>query len=425
MRSNSMEEIFSRSKELIEILDSMKGVKSAGLALKLKPSECKGFTISEIVTQIECRERTRKKLSAFLESGQFLFPDLLASEQATDQKVALYHASKIGSGKRVADMTAGLGIDSMTIAMKGNHVSACEMLPGRFEALRYNSSSLGIKNLVSYEGDSIEWLKQQPNSSLDYIFIDPARRDDANRRTYFLSDCVPDVTRLADLMLSKASTVLIKASPIMDVSKIARDLPNVSAIEAISINNECKEILITLKRNAESDIIKRAIEIGKEKISLCDLKKPDFEIATESVFDSSINKDFGRLDNPPIAEPDEIRAGTYLYEPNSSVQKLNFSSELCETFHGLKKLAPNTSLYWSREYFCDFPGRKLLIEELPNRKRLQQLGGSHLNVATRNFPLRPEEIRKKYKLKEGEDLFLYGARVGTESLTQFIIARKK
>lgn len=371
------------------------------------------FPIDFAITQIECRRKVAGKLSSFISDDRFLFPSVQAAEQSTHQSVALYHASLAGSGKRVVDMTAGLGIDAFTLHKNGNKVTAIELDPERASILRHNSAVLDMDGFEIIEGDSIDWIKKNENRRFDILFIDPARRTSDNRRTYFFKDCVPDITSDIDILKASADRIMVKASPILDIHQIIRELKDVTSLHIVCYKGECKEILIIMDKDAQSD---------------------DPEIITVDIHEyKSAGTDrqdiwslrFSDLGNRcPIAESSDLIPGSYLYDPNAAVHKLNCSSVLCDRFRDMKKLAANTDLYISPLLHESFPGRIFKIMDVPDKATLKQLRNGRFETAVRNYPMSAEDLRKKLKVVQGSDDFIFGCSVGMKSRPTILICKK-
>ena len=381
-------------RELKEFLLKYRDADPAGLSLSLagKPLP---FPLREAVMQLECRQRSRGKLPYFLSCGEFRFPDALSAEQATDERVARYHASLTGGGKRVVDVTAGLGIDAMSMARAGCRVTAVELDPARAGALRENAQTLGIDMEVR-QGDGVEYVRSLTEEA-DLIFIDPARRDSHGRRTYGFADCTPDLTAIKSLLLSRCSRLMVKASPLLDITQILRELPESRCLRVVACAGECKEILIELTGDAGSGGrpgVMEAVEISREGEARV-FSVPAGEGASARLLEG------------------ELRAGMYMYEPSAAVMKLAPWGELCRRFGGVGKLDVSTHLFAGRELHEDFPGRVMRISAIPSRREMKGLRGERLNVATRNHPMTPAQISARYGLLPSPTgtRFLYGARV--------------
>lgn len=367
------------------------------------------FPLGFAITQIESRRKCRKKLRNFIASPYFLFPDSLASEQATDELVARFHAALVGSGNKVLDMTAGLGIDAMTIAKEGNAVTACEMIPNKASVLRHNAQLLGLRDFTVENCNCIDFIESTTNR-YDVIFIDPARRKSDTSRAYSFRDCEPDILGIIDRVLKMCSRLIIKSSPLLDITQILREIPNTERIYIVSLNGECKEVLVVVGENAEF-----------QGVEIVAIKNSDDNVDSRRLFFSSEEM----TDNTaPIANENDIVVGKYLYEPDAALMKLNASGALCRKYPGMKKLGGNTSLYISSSCHEDFPGRIVNIMECVDKRELKRLKGSRLNVTVRNYPVPAEALRKKYGIKEGKDTFLYAFRATSGNIPKMLLGSR-
>ncbi len=347
------------------------------------------FSLNFAVCQIVSRRKTTHKLPSFLSFRQFIFPDSISSEQASDERVAEYHAALVGSGHKVLDMTAGLGIDAMTIAIHGNNVIACDIDHNKCDALVHNSRILNIKSLLPECTDSVSLIKNS-KTHFDCIFIDPARRDENNRRTYSFSDCTPNVIDILPDMLEKADRIFIKSSPLLDLSQIRREINYVSCIHIVCVKGECKEVLV--------DICKTSLFGGVRVIDFDD---------SGIISDIFFTPEELEKSHPPFISSQDLVVGNYLYEPNAGLMKLRSFKAICDKFPGLKRVSNNTSLYISSKLYSDFPGRILEIESFPGKLELKNMKGGRYNVVIKNYPLDAKTLRNKLKLEEGTDKFLY------------------
>lgn len=385
-----------------DFIEGHAGEDASDLALKYAGHDL-GFPLDFAILQISLRKKCSRKLAGFISRRHFLFPDGISSEQASDERVAAYHASLCGSGKRVLDMTAGLGIDAMSIAMHGNRVTSCELDPLKCECLRHNADLLESARLEVINADCRIILKDI--SDTDIIFIDPARRNIDKSRAYSFRDCTPDVLDMMDEMRNVARHIFIKASPLLDISAVLTELPDTSRIHLVCARRECKELLVEIDGSEFK---------GVKIVDLLDNGEPKSEI----LFSQSELNDFC----PPIASVDEIENGSYLYEPNPGMMKLSCYGVICRKFERLKRISSNTSLYLSRNSHPDFPGRMLRIDSILDKKGCKELKGERYNVAVRNYPLSAAELRKKLKVKEGQDRFIYGFRAGERAFPMLVAA---
>ena len=379
--------------DFIELYKSEDPIK---LLLSLKQEDF-SFDLKWAVNQIECRQKQTKKLSEFISNPLFLFPDTLAAEQASHQVVARYHASLISGNQKILDMTSGLGIDSLSLAAK-NNVTSLELDSLRAETLSQNAKVLNIDSITVINADSVEFLKNT-NTVFDLIFIDPARRDNTNKKVYNLHDCLPDVINIQNLLLEKSEKILIKASPMLDISQTVRDFsPHLNSIRAVGVKGECKEILIELSLNHEEPILFEAVNLAEngEKIS---------------VFKS----DPSCLETIPLAKMDDLEKGYYLLEPSAMVMKLSPWKEICRDFKALK-LGKSSNIFISKIQPDNFPGRVTQLEKILKKSDKKELSGSKATIVSKNHPLPAEEIRKIYQLKEGNEIFIYATKIGEKPI---------
>lgn len=372
------------------------------------------FDTSFAIDQIECRRKTVVKLKPFISNPGFAFPSVLAAEQASCWQVAAFHSSLISGSRNILDMTAGLGIDAMTIALAGCNVTACEMDGAKAEALRHNSHVMGIDSLVVVNDDSCSFLENS-DEYFDCIFIDPARRGESNRRTHAFSDCSPDVLKLMPLMRDKAKKIFIKASPLLDVSEVFRLVPEASAIYSVSVGGECKEILVEIPGSLHNDYC------SVSPVRRVEARIIDSEGRLTASISIPFDNDYSKP-RPVLDYADNLTVGSYIYIPDAAVMKISPWGELCAGFHGLRKAAESSHLFVSDSLHSQFPGRVFRITSLPDKKELSRLKGTKLNVIARNYPLRAEQLKKRYGLADGGDKFLIAFRLDKNPTT--VIAEK-
>lgn len=376
-----------------------------------------GFDVMDAILQIECRKKTSKKLASFISNPFFRFPSMLAAEQSTHQCVAAFHAMLIGKSKKVIDLTGGLGVDAISIALAGNDVVCIELDKRRFTFLEENALLFNeiIKNnsgnLCVEEGNCLDWL-QQNRDNFDTIFIDPARRDASQKRVFLLSDCLPDVVGNQNLLRENACQLIIKASPLLDIYSTINEIDGVTDIILVCVRGECKEVLIIVDgvHNKDNSGILRVRSNNSCKVRVVDLNdRLDGNIEFISDFLCS-SKDLVR--SGKITAEDDIKPGCFIYDPNSGVHKLRACQRICDTFEGLFQLGRNTDLFISEKFYPIFPGRVFKIEESVGSREVKRLKGENLEVISRNFPETSREITRRLKLKPGNENFLLATKTG-------------
>lgn len=300
-----------------------------------------------------------------------------------------------------ADLTGGFGVDFSYIATQlGVKSMYVERQKHLCEAAKENFERLGLKNVVVKNGDGVEVLHAIPDhSGLRVIYIDPARRDDAGNKVVSLQDCTPDVTRLQDEMLQKAEFMVIKLSPMLDWHRAVSELRCVREVHVVSVNNECKELLLVLS----------ARNMGENNhLRICCVNDTQSFVCDEAEMASSVAR---------IAAAD-LDSVQYLYEPNASLMKAGCFGVLSERY-SVSMLSKNSHLFVSQSPVVDFPGRSFRIRAVSsfNKKELKrQLQGiEKANIATRNFPLSVAELRKRLKLKDGGETYIFATTLSDDS----------
>lgn len=339
-------------------------------------------------------------------------------------------------GIEFVDLTGGFGVDFSYIASRlGVKSMYVERQAHLCEAAKENFGRLGLKNAIVKNGDGIEVLHSfalkkddaaseslgiteeqsrsllKTNLGLKLIFIDPARRDDAGNKVVSLKDCTPDVTLLQEEMLSKADYVIIKLSPMLDWHRAISELSHVREVHIISVNNECKELLLVLSARNMGDV--EASSADGEVKHAGNLRIYCVNDAQSFVCDELDMESSSVIIAPPVLE--EMQ---YLYEPNASLMKAGCFSVLSERY-GARMLSKNSHLFVSMEPIEDFPGRSFRIIAISsfNKKELKRYlsGIAKANIATRNFPLSVAELRKRLKLKDGGETYIFATTLSDES----------
>ncbi|AOW10438.1 THUMP-like domain-containing protein [Flavobacterium gilvum] len=364
-----------------DFIDSNIGVSVSKLALQKNP-----FPIVEwisVLNQIAAKSKAKEKLPTWFSTKNIIYPSKISVEQTSSEKTALYKSTLI-SGENLIDLTGGFGIDDYYFSKKIKNVTHCEINSELSQIVQHNCKQLGQDNITCYAEDSFETLSKL-KTQWDWIYIDPSRRNDSKGKVFMLKDCLPNVPENLDFYFEKSNSILIKTAPILDITAGISELNNIKSIHIVAVDNEVKELLWELSKNYQGDISIKTVNLLKEK--------------TE-IFDFTFNKINGQ---PIFSLPQK-----YLYEPNSSIMKSGGFDQvgLC---YGLNKLHKHSHLYTSNEN-KNFPGRVFEIKNsfAYNKSEMKSyLENMKANVTTRNFPDSVESIRKKWKIKEGGDLYCF------------------
>ena len=377
-----------------------------------------------VLNQIEARQLLLKKVPSWASNPDLLFPKHLSIEQCSSELTAKYKASIISGGDTFVDLTGGLGIDSYFLSEKFKTSYYIENQKELCDLAEHNFGVLGRKITV-VNSDAETFLSK--NHDFDLIFIDPARRDIYNRKMVSLHDCSPDVIDLQNILLNNAKNVLIKVSPMLDISMITNELPNISEIHIVSVKNECKEILIKIEPGFEGEIKYHCVNLQNSTVISTEAKRSGdpsearaFTIGEKISFEFSENLEFSAVSKFATT------IKKYLYEPNASLMKSGAFKLISQRF-GIEKLHVNSHLYTSDNLISDFPGRIFeVIGFAPfNKKNKKELlkDITEASVATRNFPLSANELRKNLNLKESDKNYVFGTTLMGEK--KVVILAKK
>jgi len=351
--------------------------------LILKGSPFKDVSIQEIAIQIAGLSKAKSKLPSWYLTKNILFPPNLNLEQTSSEKTAQYKASLV-EGKKIIDLTGGFGIDSYFFAERFKEVIHCELNFELSELAAHNFGILNAINVKTIQGDGLEYLKIS-EKHFDWIYLDPSRRDDAGGRVFQLSDCTPNPTEHLELFFEKADHIMIKTSPLLDLKAGIGELKNVSEIHIVAVNQEVKELLWILNKNASEEIKIKTIHFQNKIIQTFETNFSDSQ--------SDI----------PLSLP-----LNYLYEPNPAIMKSGMFRDLARQTDSCT-LHSNSHLFTSK-VLKEFPGRRFeILEVLPYNKKLlkQRLTLKKANITTRNFPKTVAEIRKELKFGDGGDSYLF------------------
>lgn len=351
------------------------------LALKKAPV---GTDVSLALRQIEARQLLRKKVPEWSANDELLFPVHLSIEQCSSEATAQYKA-KLLKGNTFADLTGGLGIDSYYLSQNFANSDYVECQTELCDLAKHNFEVLNAPIRVNYEDAEAYLSHCEPK---DCIYLDPARRDLHGHKTVSIADCTPNVIDFQDLLLEKAQTVMVKLSPMLDISKALGELHSVKEVHVVAVANECKELIFIMERGFSGQVESCCVNLQTNQ--------PELRFTQNEESDC------------PLKVADDV--GKYLYEPNVALLKAGCFKLLCERFDILK-LHKNSHLYTSSALISNIPGRIFEIEAWAeyNKKTKRDLLADveKASIAVRNFPLSVEELRKTLKINDGDRIYLF------------------
>ncbi|WP_111682799.1 class I SAM-dependent methyltransferase [Winogradskyella tangerina] len=368
----------------IEIQDFINSnLKSDISNLLLKGITFEGVDTKSIIEQIEAKKRCEKKLPTWFNTANIYYPNRLNIEQSSSEITAKYKSNLV-TGNSLIDLTGGFGVDSFFFAKQIEQVTHCEINSDLSEMVKHNYNALKIDNISCLNESGIEALKRI-DEPFNWIYIDPSRRDDSKKKVFLLSDCTPNIKTFQGLFLKYAKHVMIKTSPLLDIKNTINDLKNVKELHIVAVNNEVKELLWILERDYGGDVF----------INTTNLSKVDAEIFAFNFNDEGSN-------SATFSQP-----LSYLYEPNAAILKAGAFSTVSAHLE-VHKLHKHSHLY-TLDRLVDFPGRRFKIEKVIafNKKEFSKERISKANITTRNFPISVHDIRKKFKIKDGGNTYLF------------------
>ena len=350
--------------------------------LILKGSPFDDVSIQELANQIVAKQKSEHKLTSWFQTENIYYPSKINIEQTSSESTANYKSNLV-TGTSIIDITGGFGIDCFYFSKHFKDVIHCEINEELSAIVTHNCKQLKITNITTFSGDAIDFLKNS-KEKFDCIYIDPSRRDDIKGKVFLLEDCVPNVPENMDLLFTKSNQILIKTSPILDISSAINELKFVTEVHVVAINNEVKELLFLLEKDSSKAIQIKTINIGKNETQSFHFKYK------ESLYSA-------------YSEP-----LSYLYEPNSAILKSGGFHQITNQLN-IEKLHQHSHLYTSKT-LQNFPGRVFKIEHTLSydKKKLKKLlPGNKANITIRNFPKTVAQIRKETKIKEGGTVFIF------------------
>lgn len=379
-------------------------------SLALQKAKYPDVDMNYALDQIAGRQMARHKLPSLATIDGVVYPPHLSMEQCSSEFTANYKAQLVRDLVRsrknslpidsllLVDLTAGFGVDFMMMAkalsedgLSSDEKMVCvERQENLCNILRHNLSIMKINQTEVICGDGVGYLHGLNHACV--VFLDPARRDVHGGRTFAISDCTPDVLSIQRELMEKSDFVILKLSPMLDIHATveALGIDNVRSIHVVSVANECKELLVVLsKKQGES---------------------PQIHCVNDAFTFSCPFQD-----NTPLSVTQQVNEGLYLYEPNASLMKTRCFGLLCQKYD-VESIGVNSHLFVSSRLIDDFPGRKFRIIAISslNKKDLKNhlQGIANANITTRNFPLSVQELRKRLKLRDGGNTYIFATTIG-------------
>ncbi len=344
-----------------------------------------------MAVQITARQRLRDKLPTWVANPDIIFPSAVPIEQASSEQTARYKAKIVSDLTPYPDLlldgTGGMGADTWALATVVKQAIYVESNPELAQLAAHNLPRLGAMNVTVVDAQSDVVLSGR-TTPVDWVYLDPARRDDRGGRVVQLENCEPNLVAWWPMLMVKSHNVLVKTSPLIDIEATLRALPGIRAVHVVAVQHEVKEVLFVA---------------GNEPVAADEVQIVACDLTTTGAVDFTFRRGDERtvpvgFDTPCV----------YIYEPNAAVMKAGAFRVVAHRF-GLAKVAPHSHLYTSDELVSPFPGRRFRLEAIckPTRAELQKLVPSmKANLTVRNFPQSVDELRKKLGLKEGGDTYI-------------------
>ena len=346
--------------------------------------------------QIAGRQTARRKLPSWAAVDGLFYPPHLNMEQCSSEQTARYKASLLKGGQRYVDLTGGFGVDFYWMSQGFQHRFYVERDEALCAIAEHNFRLLGLPCSVCC-CNTATYLSKMEHA--DVVFLDPARRDEKGARTFGIEDCTPNVLELLPLLRMKADTIVVKLSPMLDWRKAVSDLQCISEVHIVSVDNECKELLLILK-NEQCEHL-RLVCVNNDSV---------FEIVRPLRTASPLPTDYEFVPYGLKMLPSDTDANLFLYEPNASIMKAGCFDALEERYL-VKQISQNSHLFLSADKIIQFPGRafQIIATSSMNKKELKPALAtiSQANIAVRNFPLTAQQLRQKLKLRDGGDVYIF------------------
>lgn len=362
-------------------------------SLALSKSPFSEIPMYVLVEQIEGWQKAKEKLPQWNETNGILFPKRVSMEQCSSELSANYKTS-IVKGNSLMDMTGGFGVDVAVFAKKIPKTTYCEQNQSLKTIAQHNFNLFNLNNIHCLSCNALSYLYENPSLMFDWIYVDPSRRDEKGDRVHALKDCSPDLTAALPLLFNHTQNILVKLSPMLDISQVINELQHVREVHVVAINNEVHEVLYVLQQGFSKEADIHAVNLNQE-----------------GCFDFKFT--FSEEKNQPLILQTPQQ---FLYEPNAAILKSGAFKSVC-TYFNVNKLHKNSHLYTSENFISHFPGRSFKIEKVViyGKQTQQEISSIYkANIAVRNFPQSVENLRNRLKIKEGGENYLFFTTLSNE-----------
>jgi hypothetical protein len=360
--------------------------------LLLQKNHSPDLDLSKLARQILGRQKARHKLPSWYANDRLLFPPPLSVEQGSSEATARFKSSLV-SGKKLIDITGGMGVDCFYMSQHFEQTLYFDQQETVARTAAYNFGQLGVTHRIEVRAEeALAALDRNPMPA-DWVYADPARRDDRQRKVAQLADCTPDLTQALPTLFRSAPNVLVKTAPLLDIDLAVSQLQAVREVHVIGLEGECKEVLYTLERRYPK---------GQDIPIRVRLLHADG--TPQAAFDFTRQQEASAI--APLGEP-----AAFLYEPHAALLKAGAFKTIAAQY-GLTKLASHTHLYTASHWIPDFPGRGFQIRAVckPNAREIAAyVPDGKANLTVRNFPGKMDDLRKKWRLKEGGNVYLFAS----------------
>lgn len=371
-----------------------KNLSESPTTIALKKSPFEGISSSELAAQLDGKQRTRIKIPLWAGTPGVYFPAKLNLEQCSSEKTALFKSSLIKEGTNLVDATSGFGVDSFYFSRRAKQVISCELNPDLAQISAYNARILSATNIEVIATNGVDYILNNPQAHFDYIYLDPSRRVQ-NKKVFLLDECEPNLVALQNGFFERSDVIISKLAPLLDISSALSMLVHVKDVYVVSLQNDCKELIFIQEKGYISEPVIHAVRLFKEEQQIISFT---YEEERTTLVDYSA----------PLS---------YLYEPDVALTKAGAFKTIVNRFD-VKKLHKSTHLYTSDQKIPGFPGKIFMIKQVESFTEFKKKKSPLIaDIIAKNFPLKTEEIKKKFKIRDAGDTFTFFTTTLNDQLT--------